>query len=250
MHEHFSDARCDPNISRRCSAVPLDKSRGWAYGNAMVHDAIYQHTSWFANAIYPARAVCTRKQICWVWLFTRCIPIKDWHWHGYILFSDLRHNLHDLAGNTYHWGVSWASWHILLYKRFLDDIFMIWSGLSAELYRLQANFELVNNPAIKSLITLEWQGMPSAGGTADPAVFDWTKHSRVDFLDLDIKAVYTTTPNGGVRVWRIQETWERLRVSPVLLTSLKERLSWMAQSRNAQAAHTLKQHKYLAWGVS
>ena len=82
---------------------------------------------------------------------------------------------------------------ILLYKRFLDDIFMIWSGSSAELFRLQAKFESVNNPAIKSVITLEWQGMPSAGGAADPAVFDRTKHRRVNFLDLDIKAVYTTT---------------------------------------------------------
>ena len=50
--------------------------------------------------------------------------------------------------------------HILLYKRFLDDVFMIWSGLSAELYRLQAKFESVNNPAIKSVITLEGQSMP------------------------------------------------------------------------------------------
>ena len=35
--------------------------------------------------------------------------------------------------------------------------------------------------------------MPSAGGAADPAVFNWTKHSRVNFLDLYIKAVYSTT---------------------------------------------------------
>ena len=35
--------------------------------------------------------------------------------------------------------------------------------------------------------------MPSARDAADPAVFDRTKHRRVNFLDLDIKAVYTTT---------------------------------------------------------
>ena len=34
--------------------------------------------------------------------------------------------------------------HILLYKRFLDDIFMIWSGSSAKLYLLQMKFESVN----------------------------------------------------------------------------------------------------------
>ena len=79
--------------------------------------------------------------------------------------------------------------------------------------------------------------MPSAGGAADPAVFDRNKHRRVSFLDLDVRAVYTIT---------MVETWEHLRVSPERLISFKTRLSWMAQSRNAQAAHTLKQHKHLA----
>ena len=52
----------------------------------------------------------------------------------------------------------------------------------------------MNNPAIKSVIALEWQGMPSAGGAADPAVFDLNKHHRVNHcLDLDISTVYTTT---------------------------------------------------------
>ena len=81
---------------------------------------------------------------------------------------------------------------ILLYNRFLDHIFMIWPCSSAELYGVQAKFESVNNPAIKSVITMEWQGIPSAGGAANQAVFDRTKHGRVNFLDLDIKAVYTT----------------------------------------------------------
>ena len=88
---------------------------------------------------------------------------------------------------------------------FLDDIFMIWSGSSAELYRLQAKFESANNPAIKSIIMLEWQGIPSAGGATDPAVFDQNKHCRVNFLDLNIRALYTTRNyhNGRVRVRHI-----------------------------------------------
>ena len=61
---------------------------------------------------------------------------------------------------------------------------MIWSGSSAELYRLQAKIDSMNNTAIKSVINLEWQGMPSAGGAANPAVVDRTKHRRVNFLDL------------------------------------------------------------------
>ena len=34
--------------------------------------------------------------------------------------------------------------------------------------------------------------MPSAGAAADPAVFNWNKYSRVNFLDLNIRAVHTT----------------------------------------------------------
>ena len=99
--------------------------------------------------------------------------------------------------------------HILLYRRFLDDIFTIWSCSSAELYRLQAKFESANNQVIKTVIMLEWKGIPSAGGAADPAVFDRNKYCRVNFLDLDIRALYTTCNYhyGGVQVWRIQETW-------------------------------------------
>ena len=41
-----------------------------------------------------------------MWLSAGCIPTEDLQCNVYILFSDLLcHNLHDLAGNTYHWGV-------------------------------------------------------------------------------------------------------------------------------------------------
>ena len=51
----------------------------------------------------------------------------------------------------------------------------------------------MNNTVIKSVIKLEWQGMPSVGGAAYPAVFDRNKHRRIKFFDLDIRDVYTTT---------------------------------------------------------
>ena len=56
-----------------------------------------------------------------------------------------------------------------------------------------ARFESANNPAIKSVITLEWRGMQSAGGAAYQAMFDRTEHRRINFLDLNISAVFTTT---------------------------------------------------------
>ena len=67
--------------------------------------------------------------------------------------------------------------HILFKKRFVEGIFMILPGSSAEQYRLQAKSESANlkNAAINSIITLEWQGTPSAGGAAYPAVFDRKK---------------------------------------------------------------------------
>ena len=120
-----------------------------------------------------------------------------------------------------------------MYKRFLDNIFMIWSGSSTALYDFRTNL----NPAIKSVITLEWQGMPSAGGAADLAVFDRDKHSGVVSRPRYKSREYYH--NGGFRVWHTQA---RLRVSPVrpISLSFKTRLSWMAQSRNARAARTLR----------
>ena len=99
----------------------------------MVHDAIYQPSSWFAKAIYLARAVCTGKQL-----------------------------------------------RLLVECDILPDAYLKKIGTAIS----------VNNTAIKSVITLERQGMPSARGAAYPAVFNWNKHR---FLDFDTRAVYTNT---------------------------------------------------------
>ena len=92
--------------------------------------------------------------------------------------------------------------------------------------------------------------MPSAGRAADPAVFDRNKHCRVSFLDLDIRAMYTTT----TVEFEFGVCRERLRVSPVRihgLISFKTRLTLMAQSRNAQAArsYTLASRKFCGQGA-
>ena len=74
--------------------------------------------------------------------------------------------------------------HIMLYKRYIDDILLIWLGSSAELCRFRARFGTANDH-----IKLEWQGTPSSVDATDPARFNRHQHRKVDFLDLDIQAV-------------------------------------------------------------
>ena len=120
-----------------------------------------------------------------------------------------------------------------------------WIHWNSDSMNSKAKFELVNNPAIKSVktlewqsvITLEWQGMSSAGGASDPALFDWNKHRRrrrVNVLDLDIRAVYARK----VEFWSIQEIWEHQRVSNYVfrgwLKTQMHRLLTQSSNRNVR----------------
>lgn len=75
--------------------------------------------------------------------------------------------------------------HIMLYKRYIDDILLIWSGSPAELCRFRSRLGTANKN-----ITLEWQGLSSAADATDPTRFKLDQHSRVSFLDLDICVKY------------------------------------------------------------
>jgi hypothetical protein len=76
--------------------------------------------------------------------------------------------------------------YIHYFKRYIDDILLIWKGSSAELCRFRAKFGSANNN-----IKLEWQGTPSSVKAADPASFIHDQHKKVSFLDLDIQVVYS-----------------------------------------------------------
>ena len=76
--------------------------------------------------------------------------------------------------------------HIVLYKRYIDDIFLIWSGSIAELCRFRDKLGNANDN-----IKLEWQGTPSAEDAINPAKFDQHQHRQANFLDLDITVVYS-----------------------------------------------------------
>ena len=70
--------------------------------------------------------------------------------------------------------------HILLYKRYIDDLFVVWSGSLAELSKFRTKFNSANGN-----ISLEWQD--GYGDTIDPDLVDQTKLRRTNFLDLDIR---------------------------------------------------------------
>jgi hypothetical protein len=53
---------------------------------------------------------------------------------------------------------------IVLYKRYIDDIFLIWSGSPTELCRFRERLGNANDNMIK----LEWQNTPSAEDAVNP----------------------------------------------------------------------------------
>ena len=77
--------------------------------------------------------------------------------------------------------------HIVLYKRYIDHILLIWSGSYAELCRFCERFRSANDN-----IKLEWQNTPSPVDANHPARIAQDQHRRVSFLDLDLRVVYST----------------------------------------------------------
>lgn len=74
--------------------------------------------------------------------------------------------------------------HIVLYKRYIDDILLIWSGSSVELCSFREMLGAANRN-----IKLEWQGTPTDVDAADPAMLVQHQFRRVNFLDLDIQFI-------------------------------------------------------------
>ena len=75
--------------------------------------------------------------------------------------------------------------HIWLYKRYIDDILLIWLGPPAELCRFRSKLGTAN-----ANIKLEWQGFSSVEEATNPARFSSDQHSKVNFLDLCIQIVH------------------------------------------------------------
>ena len=177
----LSETRFDPNISKRCSSVPLEKSREHRHGLTSIQWFMMDSTLGSTGNL-PTRAnllACKSYTSCPRSLYwkitTLCVTV--WKMHTYKRSALQWDNFHDLAGNTYYRGV--CAHTILLSKQLLEEIFMNWFGSSAELYRIKIKFESVNNPAIKSVIWWSRSAakmaryvQSSAEGVAYPVVFD------------------------------------------------------------------------------
>ena len=77
--------------------------------------------------------------------------------------------------------------HIVLYKRYIYYILLIWSGSYAELCLFYARFGSANYN-----MKLEWQSILSAVDAINPARFAQDQHKRVSFLNLDLQFFYLT----------------------------------------------------------
>ena len=70
---------------------------------------------------------------------------------------------------------------VYLYKRFIDDLFLIWTGpadVLCEFRRAMASAD--------ARISLEWAGYASQQDAVNPEMVTVERHAKVDFLDLDL----------------------------------------------------------------
>ena len=73
------------------------------------------------------------------------------------------------------------SQYIRLYKRFIDDLLLIWNGPTAILCEFRRAFARANEN-----ISLDWSGYESQEEAIDPLMVTSERHQRVNYLDLDL----------------------------------------------------------------
>lgn len=89
---------------------------------------------------------------------------------------------------------------LLLYRRQLDDIFLLWSGSLVELQQFILDFDSDGSGPYKSVIKLEWQNI---GSTNVLPLQSRNSLRSADFLDITVFADYSTaTLRFGYRLFR------------------------------------------------
>ena len=73
------------------------------------------------------------------------------------------------------------SQYIRLYKRFIDDLLLIWNGPTAILCEFRHAMARANEN-----ISLDWNGYESQAEALDPSMVTMEPHRQVNFLDLDL----------------------------------------------------------------
>jgi hypothetical protein len=71
--------------------------------------------------------------------------------------------------------------YIRLYKRFIDDLFLIWTGPAAVLCDLRRALATADEG-----ISLDWSGYKSHQEAVNPSLVTAKRHGQVNFLDLDM----------------------------------------------------------------
>ena len=84
---------------------------------------------------------------------------------------------------------------IKLYKRFIDDLLLIWTGTPELLCELRQAFEEADVN-----ISLDWNGYSSKEDAVDPLIVAATDHTQVNYLDLDMKLKTESLSGKGFKV--------------------------------------------------
>ena len=71
--------------------------------------------------------------------------------------------------------------YIRLYKRYIDDLFLIWTGPAAVLCDLRRALATADEA-----ISLDWSGYESQKDAVDPVMVTAKRHAQVNYLDLDM----------------------------------------------------------------
>jgi hypothetical protein len=87
--------------------------------------------------------------------------------------------------------------YIRLYKRFIDDLFLIWTGPADVLCEFRRALAIADEA-----ISLDWSGYGSQQDAANPEMVTAKRHEQVNFLDLDM-TLQRVTRTGGTSAGRV-----------------------------------------------
>jgi len=82
--------------------------------------------------------------------------------------------------------------YIRLFKRFIDDLFLIWTGPAAILCDFRRALETADEA-----ISLDWSGYGSHQDAVNPSLVTAKRHEQVNYLDLDMSLQRVRTRTGA-----------------------------------------------------